>query len=116
MQNEHTPPNYLFFKWYLQWQKDNVDTMLIFFQIPNMVHPLDPIAMAGDNAVLLLHLDLRGQEFDAHHKDQIQIVIDAAKEFGVDVYIHKKVVEQYPLGFDLLRYALDPNYLITKNI
>lgn len=116
MQNEHTTPNYLFFKWYLQWQKENVDTMITYFQIPNMVHPLDPTIMAGNDAILLLHVDLRGPYFLSYHKEQLQIVINAAKEFGVDIYVHKKVVEQYPQGFKLMPYERDNYYLINKHL
>lgn len=115
MQKEQTPKNYLFFKWYLQWQKDNVDTMLIYFQVPNVVHPIAPIAMAGNDAILLLHVDLRGAEFNAHHEEQLEFLINGAKDFAVDIYVHKKVLEQYPQAFELMPYERDNYYLISKH-
>jgi transposase-like protein len=78
-----------FYKWFLQWQKPNIQDINIMISYPNELRP----NIIGDNIVILELFEKVNQGIDA--KIYLKKVLNKADEYGIDIYLYAQPRHKY---------------------
>lgn len=111
MSNIMEEKNKQFFKWFVEWISQNKDTVLMFFQLPNN---LASESIKGNNEIMLEHIQFYKTDKFVDYKIYIQYVMNKADEFGVKIYISKKIPKEYIQFLETEEFQYDNKYLIKN--
>jgi hypothetical protein len=101
--------NKQFFRWFVEWIKQNQNRLVMFFQLPNN---LASRSIKGNNEIMLEHIEFYMNEKFVDDKIYISHVINKAEEFGVKIYFSNKISKDYIQFLNLEEYQYDIKYSI----
>lgn len=94
-----------FYKWFLEWQKPNIQDINIMISFPNELRP----SIIGDNVVILELFEKVNQGIDA--KIYLKKVLNKADEYGIDIYLYAEARHKY-IQNEKHREKINKKYLI----
>jgi len=109
MSNIMEAKNKQFFRWFVEWIKQNQNRLVMFFQLPNN---LASRSIKGNDEIMLEHIEFYINEKFVDHKIYISHVINKAEEFGVKIYFSNKISKDYIQFLNLEEYRYDIKYSI----
>jgi len=109
MSNIMEAKNKQFFRWFVEWIKQNQNRLVMFFQLPNN---LASRSIKGNDEIMLEHIEFYINEKFVDHKIYISHVINKAEEFGVKIYFSNKISKDYIQFLNLEEYQYDIKYSI----
>lgn len=109
MSNIMEAKNKQFFRWFVEWIKQNQNRLVMFFQLPNN---LASRSIKGNNEIMLEHIEFYMNEKFVDDKIYISHVINKAEEFGVKIYFSNKISKDYIQFLNLEEYQYDIKYSI----